>query len=172
MFEFIFTYYTLTISSLSGSDLLWIAPHSGTLTKNIGIQNGTFSRFHGASPRQAKRKGTKLHLFNPLVIKIILEGGSVMDYRIEHEESQRFLALVRPFLNESLNDDNDHSIPDFWGECSEKDLIEPIQKPQNMAKAAGATEELKAYDQMAWVGLMNSCKTRVEEIIFSELVYC
>ena len=28
-----------------------------------------------------------------------------------------------------------------------------------MAKAAGATEELKARDQMAWVGLMNSCKT-------------
>ena len=41
-----------------------------------------------------------------------------------------------------------------------------------MAKAAGATEELKAHDQMAWVGLMNSCKAQVEEIIFAELVYC
>ena len=39
-----------------------------------------------------------------------------------------------------------------------------------MAKAAGATEELKARDQMAWVGLMNSCKTQVEEIIFAELI--
>ena len=27
-----------------------------------------------------------------------------------------------------------------------------------MAKAAGATEELKSRDQMAWVGLMNNCK--------------
>ncbi|MDE7257631.1 MAG: AraC family transcriptional regulator, partial [Lachnospiraceae bacterium] len=42
-----------------------------------------FSRFHGSTPKQAKQKGTKLHLFNPLVIKIILEGGSIMDYRIE-----------------------------------------------------------------------------------------
>ena len=41
-----------------------------------------------------------------------------------------------------------------------------------MAKATGATEELKAHDPMAWVGLMNSCKTQVEEIIFAELVYC
>ena len=41
-----------------------------------------------------------------------------------------------------------------------------------MAKAAGATEELKARDQMAWVGLMNNCKAQVEEVIFSELVYC
>ena len=36
-----------------------------------------FSRFHGTTPRQAKRKGTKIRLFNPLVIKIILEGGKL-----------------------------------------------------------------------------------------------
>lgn len=41
-----------------------------------------------------------------------------------------------------------------------------------MAKTAGATEELKARDQMAWVGLMNNRKARVEEIIFAELIYC
>ena len=40
-----------------------------------------------------------------------------------------------------------------------------------MAKAAGATEELKSRDQMAWVGLMNNCKAKVEEIIFSDLIY-
>lgn len=86
-----------------------------------------FSRFHGSSPKQAKQKGAKLHLFNPLVIKIILEGGSVMDYRIEHREGQRFIALVKSFPNEIINDDNDHSIPDFWKECSEKNLIEPMR---------------------------------------------
>lgn len=40
-----------------------------------------------------------------------------------------------------------------------------------MMKAAGATEELKAHDQMAWVGLVNNCRTRIEEIILGELVY-
>ncbi len=45
-----------------------------------------------------------------------------------------------------------------------------ILLPQFM-KAAGVTEELKARDQMAWVGLMNNCKARVEEIIFDDLVY-
>ena len=39
------------------------------------------------------------------------------------------------------------------------------------AKAAGATEELKARDQLAWVGLMNNCKARVEEIIRADLIY-
>lgn len=38
-------------------------------------------------------------------------------------------------------------------------------------KTAGATEELKSRDQMAWVGLMNNCKAKVEEIIFSDLIY-
>ena len=86
-----------------------------------------FLRFHGSTPRQAKQKGAKLHLFNPLVIKMILEGGSIMDYRMEHKGKQKFLALVRAFPNEIVSDDNDHSIPDFWTECYEKNLIEPMK---------------------------------------------
>ena len=42
--------------------------------------------------------------------------------------------------------------------------------PQLM-KAAGVTEELKARDQMAWVGLVNNCRARVDEIILTDLVY-
>lgn len=42
----------------------------------------------------------------------------------------------------------------------------------DMAKTAGATEELKACDPMRWVGLMNCCKAQVEEIIYGELIYC
>ena len=42
--------------------------------------------------------------------------------------------------------------------------------PQLM-KAAGATEKLKARDQMAWVGLVNNCRARGDEIILAELVY-
>ena len=40
-----------------------------------------------------------------------------------------------------------------------------------LAKEAGATEELKASDPMAWVGLMNSCKAQAEEVILTELIY-
>ena len=40
-----------------------------------------------------------------------------------------------------------------------------------MMEAAGVTEELKASDQMAWVGLMNNCRARVEEIIMADLIY-
>ena len=42
--------------------------------------------------------------------------------------------------------------------------------PQLM-KAAGVTEELKAHDQMAWIGLVNNCRARADEIILADLVY-
>ena len=41
-----------------------------------------------------------------------------------------------------------------------------------MATAADVTEELKAYDQMEWVGLMNAIHAQVEEIIRKDLIYC
>ena len=40
-----------------------------------------------------------------------------------------------------------------------------------LAQEAGATEQLKATDQLAWVGLMNSLKAQAEELILTELVY-
>ena len=40
-----------------------------------------------------------------------------------------------------------------------------------MAKAEGLTEELKAKDQMRWVGLMNNIRASAEEVVLSELVY-
>ena len=40
-----------------------------------------------------------------------------------------------------------------------------------LAKQAGATEELKASDPMRWIGLMNTCKAQAEEIVMNELIY-
>ena len=40
-----------------------------------------------------------------------------------------------------------------------------------MMEAAGVTEELKARDPMRWVGLMNTLKAQVEEVLLQELVY-
>ena len=40
-----------------------------------------------------------------------------------------------------------------------------------LAKDAGATEQLKASDPMRWVGLMNTCKAQAEEILMAELIH-
>ena len=45
------------------------------------------------------------------------------------------------------------------------------QMMPQLAKDAGATEQLKASDPMRWVGLMNTCKTQAEEILMAELIH-
>ena len=40
-----------------------------------------------------------------------------------------------------------------------------------MQAAEGVTEELKAYDQLAWVRAMNSIRSRAEESIRAEMIY-
>ena len=42
---------------------------------------------------------------------------------------------------------------------------------EQMKSSEGVTEELKATDQMAWVGAMNSIRKRAEEIILREMIY-
>ena len=43
---------------------------------------------------------------------------------------------------------------------------------RQMQKAENVTEELKSKDAMQWVRRMNSIRSRAEEIIKSELIYC
>jgi hypothetical protein len=42
---------------------------------------------------------------------------------------------------------------------------------EQMKPGAGITEELKAADQMKWVGLMNNVRSAAEEIVLKEIVY-
>lgn len=41
-----------------------------------------------------------------------------------------------------------------------------------LAAQQGVTEELKASDQLRWVGLMNGIRDSVEETVMKELIYC
>lgn len=82
-----------------------------------------FTRFHGVAPKYAKEAGTQLVLFNPLTIKVSLEGGKKIDYRIEKKEKQKFAAIVREFPVETINEEGNHDIPDFWEECYDKNRI-------------------------------------------------
>lgn len=45
------------------------------------------------------------------------------------------------------------------------------QLVSQMAAAEGITEQLKATDQMAWVGRMNSIRNRAIEIVIREIIF-
>lgn len=68
-----------------------------------------------------------------------------MDYRMEHRERQKFIALVREFPNEVAGDDNDHSIPGFWSECGRKNRVEPMQslRPEGKRDVYGLCSPMK-----------------------------
>ena len=42
---------------------------------------------------------------------------------------------------------------------------------KQIANTQGINEELKAQDQMAWVGAMNNIRSAAEEIVLSEIIY-
>ena len=50
-----------------------------------------------------------------------------------------------------------------------KEMFELLVK--QAAVAEGVTEQLKATDQMAWVGKMNSIRNRAIEIVNSEIIF-
>ena len=50
-----------------------------------------------------------------------------------------------------------------------EDMFARLMK--EMAQREGITEELKAADQMAWVGAMNSVRQRAMEIVDGDMIY-
>lgn len=81
---------------------------------------------------------------------------------------QRYLKEHRPGLYSSLILSEKlypHLLEIDRAACERMDAMLP-----RMMEAAGVTEELKARDPMRWVGLMNTLKTQVEEIIRLEIL--
>ena len=85
-----------------------------------------FTRFHGIAPKFAREESAKIRLFNPINIKITVEGGRSMDYRIVQTEEKKFLCVVRDFANDIINEEGNREVPDFWDEMNEKNRIDPI----------------------------------------------
>ena len=70
----------------------------------------SFQKFHGITPSQARRNGANLKSFSRLSIKVSLEGGSIMNYRIEEKPAMLLTGYKRRFTG-SPNDkqDQDHN---------------------------------------------------------------
>lgn len=71
-----------------------------------------FVKFHGISPSAAKERGAELRYFAPLRIKLTLEGGTVMEYRIVEKAAFTVMGRSRSFNGETSYEE----IPKFWQE--------------------------------------------------------
>ena len=70
-----------------------------------------FTRFHGVSPMQAK-KGSSVQFMNRFTVRMTIEGGCIMEYRIEKWEAMDLLMHAKNFHAET----SEGEIPKFWDE--------------------------------------------------------
>ena len=83
--------------------------------------------------------------------------------RMQYLKEHRPGLYTRLLLSGKLNDDLHQA------DIQAQHLLDTMI-PQ-MAKDTGVTEHLKMTDQLRWVGMMNTIKVQVEEIIWNETVY-
>ncbi|SBW05953.1 Transcriptional regulator, effector binding domain protein [uncultured Eubacteriales bacterium] len=85
-----------------------------------------FQRFHGITPTEARRGGTIKSFFR-LSVKLILSGGSTMDYRIEKKDAFRIICKKKQ-VTKPQGDTAAEEISAFWNECTKDGTIEDICK--------------------------------------------
>lgn len=129
-----------------------------------------------------------------------VKGGNHMKQRIYNERNDLWYTLCGDYYVPELSVPEENRPIGKWGRMHREylkehhpirfndlvlsgqlwtylaDLNEQAQERlsliiKQMKVSEGVTEELKAADQMAWVGAMNSIRNRAEEIILRELIY-
>ena len=86
-------------------------------------------------------------------------GRKHLRYIKEHRKALYTTLLISGKLNSHLAQIDNHAT----------EMFDRLVK--QLAEKEDITEQLKAQDQMAWVGAMNNIRNRVEEIVNTEVVF-
>ena len=95
----------------------------------------------------------------PESVPVGIWGQRRRQYLREHRKALYNALLLSGKLDSHLADINQQA----------EDMFSQLVK--QMAEQEGITEQLKAKNQMEWVGQMNNIRNRVEEIICNELIF-
>ena len=103
--------------ALAGNDLLVTDKKIIDIAMKYGYDSPdsftrAFTRFHGVTPTSVRKEEVLLKSFAPLKIKISLEGGYLMDYKIVKKEAFTVIANAKTFPYEGAKE----SVPQFWQE--------------------------------------------------------
>ena len=86
-------------------------------------------------------------------------GRRYLRYIKEHRPALHTSLLLSSKLNSYLSELDNRATEKF------------DRLVKQLAEKEGIAEQLKARDQMAWVGAMNTIRNAAEEIVLSELIY-
>lgn len=149
-----------------------------------------FTRFHGSTPTAVRRNGQTIKTFVPLKLKLLLEGGYIMEYKIVEKEAFKVVGVSKIFNSETSYKD----LPLFWSEHYQSGngkyicgmygvCIEPAEKSQEfeymIADAYDAEKKLPSEFKVleipkhTWavfpcVGPMPTALQKVNTKIYSE----
>lgn len=104
-----------------------------------------FQRFHGMTPSQARHPGAKLNAFSRLSIKVTLEGGNFMNYRIEQKPAMLLTGYKRRFFGSpNEKQDQDHN---FACECRlEQAILEGLCREHETIYQIMTNFDAEGYD--------------------------
>lgn len=121
-------YIRMRRMSLAGSE--WLASDCKVI--DLALKYGydspdsftkAFTRFHGSTPMEVRRNGTLVKAFAPLHIRLTLEGGSTMEYRMEVKPAFQVMGVSKMFSYETANAD----IPRYWDEIHVQAAVKPVK---------------------------------------------
>ena len=121
--------------------------------------NKAFQRFHGVAPSKAREHGAALRSFAPLHIRITMEGGHMLDYRIVEKAPFTIVGVRRPFNSDSSY----REIPKFWDEW----LAQGEERPVMGTFGVCIDMNGKNFDYwiadlyFPWEDIPEGCETRV-----------
>lgn len=118
-----------------------------------------FQRFHGISPSQARHAGARLRSFAPVRIKLTLEGGNMLEYRIEEKHQFTVMGYSRKFCC----DTSYNEIPKFWNEQLAKGDDRAICGQYGVCMDSNGPEfnYMIADDYAPWKSVSKGCVVRV-----------
>ncbi len=96
-----------------------------------------FVKFHGITPTEARRMGSSLRSFSPMTLKISIEGGRSMDYRIEEKPRMIFVGFKRKFSGK----------PDDMGKTEQREAFWiSTREEQDVLLALRAEDDRRWYE--------------------------
>lgn len=118
-----------------------------------------FQKFHGITPSMARESGAPLRSFAPLHIKITMEGGTMLDYRIVEKDQFTIVGVKRPFNS----DTSYQEIPKFWDEVLAQGEKRPIMGTFGVCiDMDGKNFDYYIADlYFPWEEIPDGCETRV-----------
>lgn len=118
-----------------------------------------FTRFHGLTPSAAKQAGAHLNSFAPLKIKLTLEGGTMLEYKIVEKAQFTVMGISRKF-----NTDTSYEmIPQFWNEYMKNGENREICGMYGICDDVDGKnfEYLIADNYIPWNEIPKNCTTKV-----------